>query len=146
MDLRRALVTGGSGSVSFAAYMRHMDGLHRMDRRIMLAGDGDAPASRELLLAGYLMVNEGADLLSASDGTDPGGLWKGFTENLGKARGDRYRWRGVWRRDFERGAALLSEPGSPARALPIRGRRIPGDRVTEVTLGDRDGAVILQGD
>jgi hypothetical protein len=137
-------LTGGSGSVSFATYMRHMDGLHRMGRRILLDGDGSTPAARELLLAGYLMVNDGGDLLSASDGTDPGGLWAGFTKNLGRARGDRYRWQGVWRRDFERGTALLSEPDDPPRSLPVRGRRISGERVTDVTLGDRDGAVILQ--
>lgn len=138
-------LTGGSGHASFAACMRHVDALHRMGRRVVFDGDGSTPASRELLLAGYLMVNDGSDLLSATGGTDPSRLWAGFAKNLGRARGARYHWRGVWRRDFRRGTALLSDPGSPTRALRVRGRRISGERVTRVTLGDRDGAVILRG-
>jgi hypothetical protein len=129
---------------SLRTLMRHIDGLHRMGRRVVLDGDGATPARRELLLAGYLMVNEGGDLLSSWDGTEPGELWKGFRLNLGRARGDRYRWRGVWRRDFQRGTALLSDPGSPTRRLPLRGRAISGEKVRGVDLGERDGAVLLR--
>lgn len=139
-------LTGGTGNVSYQAYMRHIDGLHRMGRRVVLEGDGSTVAARELLLAGYLMTNAGSDLLSASGGTHPGELWKGFTADLGRARGPRYRWRGVWRRDFKRGTALLSDPGNPSRDLPVRGRRISGERVEAVTLGDREGAVMVRGD
>jgi hypothetical protein len=138
-------LTGGSGSASFAAYMRYMDGLHRMGRRIVLAGDGATRAARELLLAGYLMVNDGGDLLSATGGMAPGDLWGGFRKNLGRARSARFRWHGVWRRDFRRGTALMSDPGSPTRTLRLRGRRISGERVSQLRLGDRQGAVILHG-
>ena len=137
-------LTGGGGPLSFRSYMRHMDGLHRMGRQIVLDGDGSTGARRELLLAGYLMVNDGGDLLSSWDGTEPGELWKGFRLNLGRARGARYRWRGVWRRDFHRGTALLSDPGSPTRRLPLHGRRISGKRVSSVVLGEREGAVLVR--
>ena len=30
-------------------------------------------------------------------------------------------------RDFTRGVALLSDPDSPARTIPVRGRRVSGD-------------------
>ena len=127
-------LTGGRGSMSFRAYMRHMDALHRMRKRIVLDGEGGSPEARELLLAGYLMVNNGRDLLSSGQGSGPGAIWRGYRLNLGRARGHRHRWRGVWRRDFARGAALLSDPGTPVRTLRVRGR--------SVTLGDRQGAVI----
>jgi hypothetical protein len=127
-------LTGGTGSMSFRAYMRHMDALHRMRKHIVTDGEGASPEARELLLAGYLMVNDGGDLLSSGGGSGPGPLWRGFRLNLGRAHGRRHRWRGVWRRDFARGTALLSDPGSPVRTLRVRGR--------SVTLGDRAGAVI----
>jgi hypothetical protein len=137
-------LTGGDGPLSFHAYLRHMDLVHRMGRRLVLDGSGDTPESRELLLAGYLMANDGGDLLSSWERTEPDDLWKGFRLNLGRALGPRERWRGVWRRDFASGTALLSDPGTSPRSLPIRGRRISGAEVTSVVLGDREGAVILR--
>jgi hypothetical protein len=137
-------LTGGDGSVSFSRYMRHMDALHAMGKRIVLHGEGASRVARELLLAGYLMVNDGGDLLSSSEGAEPGGIWDGYRLELGGARGRRYRWRGVWRRDFERGTALMSEPGSSSRTLPIHGRRVNGDRIAAVTLGDREGVTVLR--
>jgi Hypothetical glycosyl hydrolase family 15 len=135
-------LTGGTGAMSFRAYMRHMDALHRMRKHIVLDGEGASAETRELLLAGYLMVNDGGDLLSSGQGTGPGPIWRGYRLGLGRARGRRHRWRGVWRRDFAHGTALLSDPGSPARTLPIRGRRVSGERVSSVTIGDRQGVVI----
>jgi len=134
---------GGDGSTSFSAYMRHMDALHRMGRRIVLDGEGASPEARELLLAGYLMVNDGGDLLSSGEGSAPGAVWSGYRVDLGPARGHRYRWRGVWRRDFARGTALLSDPGSPTRTLPLRGRRVNGASVSSVTVAEREGVTVL---
>ena len=48
--------------------MRHMDALHRMRKHIVLDGEGASAEARELLLAGYLMVNNGGDLLSSGRG------------------------------------------------------------------------------
>jgi hypothetical protein len=137
-------LTGGNGPVSFRAFLRHIDAVHRMGRRVVFDGSGTSPAGRELLLSGYLMANEGGDLLSSEERTEPGELWSGFRLNLGRARGDRERWRGVWRRDFAGGTVLLSDPGSSPGRLPIRGRRISGDRVTSIVLGDREGAIVLR--
>jgi hypothetical protein len=137
-------LTGGNGPVSFRAFLRHIDAVHRMGRRVVFDGSGASPAGRELLLSGYLMANEGDDLLSSGERTEPGDLWSGFRLNLGPARGDRRLWRGVWRRDFAGGTVLLSDPGSSPGRLPIRGRRISGDRLTSIVLGDREGAVVLR--
>ena len=137
-------LTGGNGPVSFRAFLRHIDAVHRMGRRVVFDASGDSPEGRELLLSGYLMANEGGDLLSSEERTEPGELWSGFRLNLGPARGDRERWHGVWRRDFAGGTVLLSDPGSSPGRLPIRGRRISGDRVTSIVLGDREGAIVLR--
>lgn len=137
-------LTGGDGSVSFTAYMRHMGALHRMGKHLVVHGEGGSTDARELLLAGYLMISDGGDLLSSSRGAGPGAIWDGYRTDLGEARGHRYRWRGVWRRDFARGTALLSDPDSPSRSLPIRGRRLNGDPVSAVTLGDREGVTVLR--
>jgi hypothetical protein len=137
-------LTGGNGPSSYAAFMRHMDAVHRMGRRVVLESHTGSPGRRITLLAGYLIVNNGRDLLSTGFGTDPPRVWRGFRLRLGRALGRRYRWRGVWRRDFRRGTALLSDPGAPRRRLRIRGRKISGKRVRSVVLGDRSGAVLLR--
>jgi hypothetical protein len=137
-------LTGGDGPSSYAAFMRHVDAVHRMRRRVVLESHTDTRARRRVLLAGYLMVNNGRDLLSTGFGTDPPRIWRGFRLRLGRALGPRYRWRGVWRRDFRRGTALLSEPGAPRRRLRIRGRTLSGKRVRSVVLKDRSGAVLLR--
>ena len=138
-------LTGGRGHVSYAAYLRYMDTVHRMGRALVLESNNGIRGERSLLAAGYLMASNGRDLLASSSGTDPGKIWPGFRARLGPARGKRYRWRGVWRRDFRRGTALLSDPGSRRRRLPLRGRTPAGKKVRSVTLGDRDGAVVLRG-
>lgn len=137
-------LTGGRGHSSFRAFMRTLDGMHRMGRRLVLESNTGSRRDRAMLLAGYLMVNRGHDLIASSLGSDPGRLWSGFRLRLGRARGKRHRWRGVWRRDFARGTALLSDPGSRRRRLPIRGRSLGGRRVRSVTLADRSGAVVLR--
>jgi hypothetical protein len=137
-------LTGGDGPLSFRSFLRHIDALHRMGRRVVLDGDGGTAERRELLLAGYLVANDGGDLLSSWERTEPRNMWRGFRLDLGHADGPRYRWRGVWRRDFARGTALLTDPGTSPRRLPLNGRRISGDRVSGVVLGDRQGAVILR--
>jgi hypothetical protein len=137
-------LTGGHGPSSYRAFMRHIDALHRIRRRVVLESSTDTPARRMVLLAGYLMVNNGRDLLSTGYGTDPPRVWRGFRLGLGRALGRRYRWRGVWRRDFQRGTALLSEPGAPRRRLRIAGRSLAGRRVHSVVLQDRAGAVVLR--
>jgi hypothetical protein len=125
-------------------YFSHVDGLHRMGRSVVFDGDGSTPERRERLLAGYLIANDGGDLLSSWERIEPDDMWRGFRLDLGRAKGPRHRWRGVWRRNFEGGTALLSDRGAASRRLPLRGRRISGERVSEVVLGDREGAVILR--
>lgn len=137
-------MTGGSGPLSFRAYFDYLTGVQRMGRRLVIDSDGASPERRELLLAGYLMVNSGRDLLSSWEGTMPDDIWNGFKINLGAALGSRRRWRGVWRRDFQRGIALVSDPGTSPRTLPVSGRRLSGEAVEGVTLGDRQGAVVLR--
>ena len=137
-------LTGGEGHVSYRAYLRYMDTVHRMGRGLVLESNNGVPGERSLLLAGYLMASRGKDLLASNSGTEPGRAWAGFRLRLGAPRGKRYRWRGVWRRDFQRGSALLSEPGAPRRRLPMTGRTPEGKRVSAVTLRDRSGAVALR--
>jgi hypothetical protein len=137
-------LTGGRGPLSFWAYMRQMDALHRMRKHVVLDGVGATADERELLLAGYLMVNDGGDLLSSGQGAGPGPIWRGYRLKLGRAVGRRHRWRGVWRRDFAHGVALLSDPGSPARTLRVRGRRVSGERVSSVTLAGWQGVTLLR--
>jgi hypothetical protein len=79
-------------------------------------------------------------------------------QNLGSATGapPTVAWQnGVWRRDFERGIALVNPKGNGTREITLEGdyRKIAGtqDRtvnngqvVRKVTLGDRDGIVLLR--
>ena len=112
---------------------------------MILDGYAESASGRLYGLATYLLVNSGRDALANDAATRPGAFWKGYDAGLGAARGARYRFGGVWRRDFAGGVVLVNEPGSPSRTVGVGAglRDVDGIARSSVTLGAASGAVLL---
>jgi Hypothetical glycosyl hydrolase family 15/Bacterial Ig domain len=137
-------LTGGTGSWSVFALMRYIDNVHSYGANVILMSYAGDAAAAEYNLAGYLLVSNGRDLTSTSYGSLPGSWWSAYDTDLGDAKGGRYQWNGVWRRDFTNGFVLLNEPGATAKTLSLGGTftTSSGARVTSMTLGAASGAVL----
>jgi Hypothetical glycosyl hydrolase family 15/Bacterial Ig domain len=137
-------LTGGTGSWSVYAMLRFIDTVHSYGRHVVIASQtGDATAA-EYNLAGYFLINDGRDYVGSYIGAMPSNWWRGYATDLGDAKGGRYQWNGVWRRDFTRGFVLLNEPGASTKTLSLGGsyKNTAGNTVTSVTLGAARGAVL----
>lgn len=137
-------LTGGTDEWSLRTFLEFIDRRHADGKSVILDGGGRTATTREYELAAYLLVSRGGDRIS-SGGSDPDRWWNGFNVSLGKARGDRYEWNGVLRRDFEHGTVLLNEPDAETKrlALPAGLRGLDGRPRTAVTLAGKRGAVLL---
>jgi hypothetical protein len=105
----------------------------------------DEPAL-EYGLASYFLVNDGSDAVSNHRwrGT-PDDWWSaGYDLELGAPLGPRYSWNGLLRRDFERGSALVNQPGTSTRTvtLPETYLDLAGNPRTSVTLAPASGTVL----
>jgi hypothetical protein len=139
-------LTGGDGPWSLRELLAWIDRRHADGTAVVLDAEGETPARREYELAGYLLVSTGRDLVGTRRGSNPGSWWRGLSLALGRARGDRYEWNGVLRRDFEDGVVLLNEPDAPVRRLAVPGGLVDmhGRRRSAVTLGPRRAAVLVK--
>jgi hypothetical protein len=99
-------------------------------------------------LAAWFLVNRGQDMLASNqlDWSSPDAFWSGYELDLGSASGDRYLWRGLWRRDFSCGTALLNPPGGRIQRLsmPSGYRRIGGEPAGMLRLKGREATVLLR--
>jgi hypothetical protein len=137
-------LTGGTGIWSVYAYLRFIDAVHSAGRHVVLQSYANDTTSAEYNLAGYFLINDGRDYVSSTLGSLQSNWWRGYDTDLGDAKGGRYMWNGVWRRDFTRGFVLLNEPGSSTKSLSLGGsyKNIAGNTVTSVSLGGSRGAVL----
>lgn len=122
----------------------YADLVHRLGKGVVF---DDFPANdteREYSLAGYLLANTGADAVGDISQT-PSAWWPGWDTDLGAAKGPRFRWNGLLRRDFDGGMVLLKEPGSAATGTVALGatlKNLAGQSVTSVNLAAGRGAVL----
>jgi putative glycosyl hydrolase-like family 15 (GHL15) protein/Big-like domain-containing protein len=137
-------LTGGTGIWSVYAMMRFIDNAHAKGTHVVLQSYASDATGAEYNLAGYFLVSDGGDYVSSSYGSLPGSWWSGFDTNLGDAKGARYLWNGVWRRDFTNGFVLMNEPGASTKTLSLGGTytTVSGSQVSSVTLGAARGAVL----
>jgi hypothetical protein len=137
-------LTGGTGTFSLQRMLRYIDAVHALGKGVILDGSVTDPAGIEYALAAYFVISSGSDAVSAG-GITPIHWWPGLDVNLGEALGPRRLWRGVLRRDFTRGIALVKEPGVETShlQLPTAMRDLNGRVVTSVSLPPASGAVLL---
>ena len=138
-------LTGGTGRFSLQRLLAFADHRHAEGHGVIFEGRATTDAGRLYNLAAYLLVSSGHDGIGNASGGTPTDWWAGYDVDLGAPLGARYLSDGVIRRDFERGVALVNEPGAPARtvALPAGARDLTGASRTGVTLPAASGAVFV---
>ncbi len=140
-------LTGGSGFFGVRNFLNYVSFIHKLKRPVIFIEEAANPDARSYGLAGYLLINNGRDFLSSDPFGEPDKFWPGYRTGLGKAKGGRYRWRGLIRRNFERGIVLLNEPQAPSRTVALGGTyRQVGTSTPQssVTLGAASGAVLVR--
>lgn len=140
-------LTGGSGFFGVRNFLNYVSFIHRLRRPVTFIEDAPNPQSRSYGLAGYLLVNNGRDFLSSDPSGEPDKFWPGYRTALGRAKGGRYRWKGLLRRNFQNGIVLLNEPQAPTRTVDLGGSyRQAGESTPQssVTLGASNGAVLVR--
>lgn len=137
---------GGDGEWSARAWLRYVDRRHAQGTSIVVYDTGSTPAEHEYNLAGYLLVAGARDAFGRDEGgSDPDDWWRGLNVSLGRARGVRYDWNGLVRRDFEHGTVLLNTPDAPTRhvELPAGLHGLDGRPRSSITLPEKRGAVLM---
>jgi hypothetical protein len=149
VELERGLndagITGGGGRWGYETFMARIDWLHGQGKAVVFDSQATGAVGREYGLANYLLVSTGRDLLGNDPGGTPADWWDGYDVELGAAKGRRYAWNGLIRRDFDRGFALVNKPGGARRTvdLPPGSTGPGGDARPTVELGGAEGAVVV---
>jgi hypothetical protein len=138
-------LTGGTGKWSLQRLLAFADHRQAEGHGVVFEGRATTDAGRLYNLAAYLLVSSGRDGIGNHAGGTPADWWKGYDVDLGAPLGARFVSNGVIRRDFERGFALVNEPGAPTRTLSLAAgaRDLTGVTRTSVTLPAASGAVFV---
>lgn len=139
--------TGGTDPYGYVTLLRHVEWIHRLGSSVLLEPyvTSSTAWKAELELASYFLIKARHDAIASTYRADRGNWWPGWETQLGKAKGGRSRWQGLFRRDFKRGMALVNQPGEPTRTVNLPGgtwRDLDGNTVTEVTLSAGTGKVL----
>jgi len=104
----------GLGRFGFETFLRYADFVQQRGRSVIMMDYGKTVVEREYGLAAWFLISAGRDLMSSSrlHWTAPGDFWPGYQLDLGPAAGQRFKWRGLIRRDFRCGIVLLNQPGA----------------------------------
>ena len=149
IELERGFSQGGlddgDGQFGFRTYLKHIDWIHSRGASVVVQPYNLDRALAEFELAGYYLVSNGSDALAAEYKADPGDWWSGWDTELGAAKGARYEWQGLIRRDFANGFVLLNPPGADTQTVSLGATygRLDGSHVSSVTLPASRGAVLL---
>ena len=141
-------LTGGTGTYSWLNKMRFVDLVHSQGAALLDQDLGMGNTEGQKYgLANYLLFANGADFYSSFYGAGPDQSWSVYGADLGSALGARYLWNGLWRRDFERGFALVNPPGSSTRSVSLGGTfsDLWGGASGSVNLSARQGTVFVTG-
>ena len=137
-------LVAGSGPWGYEALLSHVDWLHSRGKSVILEPYGLNEARQEYELASYFLTKAANDAIASDFRADPAnfsGIWQ---TDLGVPLGSRYRWNGLWRRDYSNGVALVNQPDQPSRTIDIEPyTTLEGEHVTELTLGASQGSVLV---
>ena len=138
-------IRGGGGRWGYETFMKRVDRLHGRGKGVIFDSYAEGANEVEYEMASYFLVSTGNDGFGSSWRSAPGDWWKGYDVQLGAPRGRRYQWKGLLRRDFERGYVLVNQPDSRRRSVRLPGASYgpAGDRRGRVSLSAAEGAVIV---
>jgi hypothetical protein len=133
-------LTGGTGVWSVRELFGFGDAVHSLGAHLVW-WDYGAPTGYNV--AAYYLLSDGQDGYAAATP-----FWSTpdlLNAELGPAHGARYDWRGLVRRDFDKGMVLLDLPGSATVTADLGGsyRDTSGNQMYSVTLAAKQGAVLL---
>lgn len=138
-------LTPGSGRYGFNTLLDHVDWLHRHGKAVVWDSYGSTREAAEYNLATYFLTGAGRDGIRTDYRALPDDWWPAYDTELGAARGERYLWNGVLRRDFAYGYVLVNGPGGPTRTLPNPPAATNAENVPQprTTLPPTSGAIVL---
>jgi hypothetical protein len=137
-----------AGTYAYGPMLTVIDWAHTHGRAVWYDAGPSTDADREFNLGTYFVMGSGADYIGNTPGTggQPNDWWPGYDAYLGDAKGPRYTWNGLVRRDFTLGTVLVNQPGSSTvtASLGATYLDLTGAQRTSVTLGAAQGAVLRQ--
>ncbi|MGZ5310194.1 MAG: putative glycoside hydrolase [Solirubrobacterales bacterium] len=137
-------LVAGAGAWGFERLMAHVDWLHSRGKSAIFEPYNLNAAKQEYELAAHYLTKAASDAIASDFRADPGNFSDDWLTDLGAPLGARYRWNGLWRRDYANGIALVNQPGQPTRTAELEPyRTLAGQQVSSVTLGASRGAVLL---
>jgi hypothetical protein len=141
-------LTGGDGQFGYERLLSHVDWLHTHGKGVILDSYADTRTKAEYELASYFLVTNGRDALGSSWRSTPDDWWGGYDVRLGAPRGARREWRGLLRRDFERGFVLVNQPNRSRVSVELGPRAFDaaGEPRSAVALQAAQGAVVVTRD
>lgn len=146
-------LVGGNGQWGFESLLNFIDYVHWRGSDVIIMDnslhDTTNPVKLEYGLATWLLISNGNDMLgnlatNRMRYSAPDMWWPGYSTSLGNAKTGRYKWRGLIRRDFERGIVLLNQPNAITVDTALGGcfRSINGKIVTSTRLAAKQAAVL----
>lgn len=144
INLERGFADSGltnTGSWGIQNLFSYIDAVHSLGSRVLAEQYG---FDGQFSLASYFLINGGNDLL-ANDAVTPNNWPSMYDVDLGTPLGARRTWNGLIRRDFSNGIALINPPNSASVTVTLPGSftDLNGNPLTTITLGGRQGAVLL---
>lgn len=133
-------LTAGNGSWSVNALMNFVDRVHQIGAGVNI--DDYYLANQVYSLAGYFLVQNGNDSFGINEQT-PQNWPSMYSLDLGAAKGARYNWNGMLRRDFVNGIVLMNLPGSSTQAVTLPSVMYDenGQSVSTVSLSAKQGGI-----
>jgi hypothetical protein len=133
------------GEFGFRTYLKNVDWIHSRGASVIVQPYNLDRALAEFELASYYLVSNGSDAICVDYRSDPDNWWGGWDTELGAAKGPRYAWNGLIRRDFANGFVLVNQPGAGTQTVSLGGtyERLDGGSVSSVALQEKRGAVLL---
>lgn len=138
-------LVGGGGRWGYETFLAHVDQLHARGKHVVFDSYSDSRSEAEYNLASYLLINRSQDGFKAEYRDTPDNWWTaGYELDLGAARGERYAWNGLLRRDFDRGYVLVNQPDRPIRSVTTPGATtLDGQLQGTTSLAGGAGIVLL---
>lgn len=134
-------LTDGTGAWSLEALMRYIDHVHQLRASVVI--DEYRRLNEVYSLAGYLLIQNEKDLFGVHEQT-PDHWPEIYSIDLGAARGPRYAWNGILRRDFAAGLVLLSPPGTHGAKVGLPGIYVDtgGHRLDSLVIAPRQAYIL----
>jgi hypothetical protein len=148
VDLERGVtddgITGGGGTWGYETYLGYVDKLHALGKSVVFDSYAEDRAEAEYNVASYLLVNESRDGVGTSYRNTPDDWWgAAYDLDLGAAKGRRYEWNGLLRRDFDGGYVLVNQPDASTKTVATPGAvNLDGAAQPTTTLGEATGVVL----